>query len=173
LLKDYFLKPSDISGNNRQKRLKEFETTIKEKVVSNIDIYFSQKKTEKEEKYTKLAAYFDPDSNRYMNTNDIKICENFIKTLYPKSSKNNNNSTQADINSTQDNQLKPVSILQKFASKLSLDENPIKKKNVLLIDIELQNYKTIINNTTLEFQEFWIEHEKLLPLLYTLAKKVF
>jgi hypothetical protein len=83
------------------------------------------------------------------------------------------NSTQADINSTKDNQLKPVSILQKFASKLSLDENPIKKKNVLLIDIELQNYKTIINNTTLEFQEFWIEHEKLLPLLYTLAKKVF
>ena len=59
--------------------------------------------------------------------------------------------------------MKPVSILQKFASKLSLDENPIKKKNVLLIDIELQNYKTIINNTSLEFQEFWIEHEKLLP----------
>ena len=47
LLKDYFLKPSDISGNNRQKRLKEFETIIKEKVVSNIDIYFSQKKNGK------------------------------------------------------------------------------------------------------------------------------
>ena len=184
MLKDYFERLNQVSSNlsRKEQQILIFENTLKKRVLKYIDEYFNKRKQNEEKENSKLAAYLDPAAFRYLNIQEVQLCEKKIKLIYPRKSKSNKalqnkESSQPKMDLPFVNKGSSFCLLHKFAEKLSI-QPALNVAKELEIELEIANYKNSIkpdniSNELLEFGCFWRTYTSALPKLSILAKKVF